>query len=1274
MKAEDLTQGPSAESHDKLADICTLSTPQHGLIMVSAFINGHSINCLVDSGAEVSVLPSSCLQHCKLKIDKSLAQQPVQVDGSILRCDGLVSTHVTVGPTILYHQPFYVVPIEYGILGLDALSQLNAQIDLKSRTLIIDSQTMPSIPFEHSVNKYPSIQLIRYSTIRSPERTSIPPGQEYTIWGVTDRPITSDPQWLGVSELDSHFAQQKGLLGCGVMSQGNQNRIPVRVLNITDTPIQLYKNQRIGSIIEAEKLEKLDSPEISNQSHKPVPFDPVLEVTIGNSLTPEQRARLEDFLRANSDIFAHPGNEGRTDTIEHHIPLVDDTPVTSPPRRIPIGMKSEVNEAIRKMENQGLIRPSNSAYSANICPVRKKDGSVRICIDYRALNKKTKGDSFPTGNLNEVIESMTGAKYFSVLDLAQGYYQIPIIEQDKEKTAFRSPNGLWEFNVASQGLSGVPYTFTRLMQMAFGHIPPEKLALYMDDLCSLAFTFEQFLERLQEIFQVLRKHGLRINAKKCQFAMEQVSFCGHHISAKGIEPDSAKVDAITRIKTISNVKDLKTFLGTTSWFRKFIPRYSTIAKPLIRLTEKEQPFTWNAECQEAFELLKQKLSTAPILRHPRPTEPFTLTTDASNVGIGAELAQMHDGCLHPVAYFSQTLSKSERNYSVYDKELLGIVKATQHFRHYLLGNHFFLRTDQLPLKQLRAGKQIKDPWGKRARWMIHLEDYNFTVEHISGSLNYVADALSRLGMNVDIPNLDTPQNTLSIHSLNTTVWSTKQFKESQEQDNIIAWAKNLTRLRKKPPLNAPRNLKTLCCQNLQINKDDILVRISKLGNQQIIAPDRLVPQILYDVHDHPSAGHQALKKTLERLHRFWWPTIRRDTIRYLRSCTQCAERKPPQATQAPMQERRKAFKPFELVETDIKGPLTKSSEGFEYVLVFQDSFSRFAELHPIRRQTSETVKNKLSQWIGRYGIPTRVHSDRGTCYTGTVFEEFCQENSIKHSLSSTDHPQANGEVERLNQSLGDMLAKTVKKTQRDWPSLLPSIQLAHNSSQHEGIGEIPYKVIFGQLPKCPIDMKADQVSPQTTSDETETEPKEYAAQRSASSQTMNAKVMANSEKTVQSRLKRHNEALQHQSYGVGTKVYLHWRRVPRGKCKALSPRWKGPFVVVKSVSPVNYVIRKVGGRKEFIVHHNRLKLYHEREERLKNPDQSTGSSQSSTELESSNSGIDDSNSQEGKQRFSSNSDSEDGDEEEILLGQRNEDNRPQRQRNMPSYLKAYELN
>lgn len=262
----------------------------------------------------------------------------------------------------------------------------------------------------------------------------------------------------------------------------------------------------------------------------------------------------------------------------------------------------------------------------------------------------------------------------------------------------------------------------------------------------------------------------------------------------------------------------------------------------------------------------------------------------------------------------------------------------------------------------------------------------------------------------------------------------------------------------------------------------------------------------------------------------------------------------------------------------------------------------------------------------------------------------------------------------MNQSLGDMLAKTVKKTQRDWPSLLPSIQLAHNSSQHEGIGEIPYKVIFGQLPKCPIDMKADQVSPQTTSDETETEPKEYAAQRSASSQTMNAKVMANSEKTVQSRLKRHNEALQHQSYGVGTKVYLHWRRVPRGKCKALSPRWKGPFVVVKSVSPVNYVIRKVGGRKEFIVHHNRLKLYHEREERLKNPDQSTGSSQSSTELESSNSGIDDSNSQEGKQRFSSNSDSEDGDEEEILLGQRNEDNRPQRQRNMPSYLKAYELN
>lgn len=289
-------------------------------------------------------------------------------------------------------------------------------------------------------------------------------------------------------------------------------------------------------------------------------------------------------------MFASPGNMGCAVGVTHTIPLTVDAPVTCPPRRAPLQWRDEVEMEVQRLLDREVIRPSNSAYAAPICPVRKKDGSIRLCIDYRALNRVTKDTAFPVSHLFDAIESLAGARYFTSIDLAQGYFQIPVDEADKEKTAFRTRNGLWEFNRMPFGLKGAPATFCRLMNTALRNLTPVQLALYMDDICLASDTFEEHLERLKLLFETLLHHGLRLRADKCQFAMPSVLFCGHQIGPKGIAPATRKLDAIRDWAVPMSPKAVKIFLGATGWYRRFIPDYATIVRPLIDIAEERVRF------------------------------------------------------------------------------------------------------------------------------------------------------------------------------------------------------------------------------------------------------------------------------------------------------------------------------------------------------------------------------------------------------------------------------------------------------------------------------------------------------------------------------------------------------------------------------------------------------------------------------------------------------------------------------------------------------------
>jgi len=392
-----------------------------------------------------------------------------------------------------------------------------------------------------------------------------------------------------------------------------------------------------------------------------------------------------------------------------------------------------------------IIQTSVSQWNAPLLVVPKKaDASgkpkLRVVVDFRKLNDLTIGDSFPLPNITEILDQLGNAKYFTTLDLASGYHQIPMAERDKQKTAFSTPYGHYEFNRMPFGLKNAPATFQRLMNSVLTGMQGLKCLVYLDDIVIYGASLEEHNKRLEEVLQRLRENNLKLQPDKCEFLRKETIYLGHIISENGISPDPSKLTAIKEFPTPRKVKDIQSFIGLAGYYRKFIADFSKVAKPLTKLTKKSEKFEWTAEQQNAFETLKEKLMTAPVLKYPDFSEEFIVTTDASAYAIGAVLSQGKVGNDRPIAYASRVLSRAEQNYNTTEKELLAIVWAVKHFRPYVYGTKFKIVTDHKPLIWLF---NVNDPGSRLIRWRLKLEEYDYEIIHKAGRANSNADALSR---------------------------------------------------------------------------------------------------------------------------------------------------------------------------------------------------------------------------------------------------------------------------------------------------------------------------------------------------------------------------------------------------------------------------------------------------------------------------------------------------------------------------------------------------
>ena len=460
---------------------------------------------------------------------------------------------------------------------------------------------------------------------------------------------------------------------------------------------------------------------------------------VGEQLGAEQQNQLGERLKHFPNVTKD--QPGQTHLLTHRIPTGTAQPIRLKPYRVPIVYREKVGQELREMERHGIIEKSSSEWAFPIVVVTKKDGDIRICVDYRRLNQVTTFDAYPMPRVDELLDAIGGAAFITTLDLAKGYWQVPLTGEDKAKTAFTTPNGLYQFTVMPFGLSGGPATFQRLMDTVLRGT--EKFTgVYLDDVVICSNNWAEHLDHIAEVFKRLQEAGLTVKLKKCTFGAQECTYLGHRIGRGGVQPETSKVAAIREMARPRTKKDVRTFLGMTGYYRRFIKNYASVAEPLTELTRKQQPeqVEWNERTEHAFQRLKDTLTSAKLMKNPDFTQTFILQTDASNVGVGAVLSQGSEED-RPIAYFSRKLLPRERNYSVVEKECLAVVLGIRAFETYLLGKPFVIQTDHRALQWLQ---RFKDKNARLTRWSLALQPYTFTVTHRKGCENANADALSRI--------------------------------------------------------------------------------------------------------------------------------------------------------------------------------------------------------------------------------------------------------------------------------------------------------------------------------------------------------------------------------------------------------------------------------------------------------------------------------------------------------------------------------------------------
>ncbi|KAJ0800591.1 putative nucleotidyltransferase, Ribonuclease H [Helianthus annuus] len=808
-------------------------------------------------------------------------------------------------------------------------------------------------------------------------------------------------------------------------------------------------------------------------------------------------------------------------------------PIARAPYRLAPTELEELSKQLQELLEKGFIRPSSSPWGAPVLFVKKKDGTFRMCIDYRELNKVTVKNRYPLPRIDDLFDQLQGSCYYSKIDLRSGYHQLRVRDEDVSKTAFRTRYGHYEFLVMPFGLTNAPAVFMDLMNRVCKPYLDKFVIVFIDDILIYSKSQEEHEQHLRLILELLRKEQLYAKFSKCDFWLREVHFLGHVVNKDGIHVDPSKVDSIRNWPAPRTPTEIRQFLGLAGYYRRFIKDFSKIAQPLTLLTQKGVVYRWGNTQETAFQYLKDRLCSAPILSLPEGTDDFVVYCDASIQGLGCVLMQRDK----VIAYASRQLKVHERNYTTHDLELGAVVFALKIWRHYLYGTRCTIYTDHRSLEHILKQKDLNM---RQRRWVELLNDYECAIKYHPGKANVVADALSR-------------KDTLPkrVRALQLTIQSSlpAQIRAAQiealKPENVKAEALRGSR------------------QRMEQKEDGAYYVTGRIwvplygGLRELVMDE--AHKSRYSVHPGSDKMYHDISTT------YWWPSMKAHIATYVGKCLTCARvkveyQKPAGLLQQPKIPQWK----WEGISMDFVTGLPRSQRGNDTIWVIVDRLTKSAHFLAIKEtdKFSTLADIYLKEVVSRHGVPTSIISDRDARFTSELWQAMHKSFGSRLDMSTAYHPQTDGQSERTIQTLEDMLRACVIDFGNGWEKHLPLVEFSYNNSYHTSIQAAPFEALYGRKCRSPL-CWAEVGDSQITGPDIVVDATEKIAQI--------RQRMAAARDRQKSYADKRRKPLE---FEVGDRVLLKvspWKGVVRfGKRGKLNPRYVGPFEILEKIGKVAY--------------------------------------------------------------------------------------------------------
>ena len=894
----------------------------------------------------------------------------------------------------------------------------------------------------------------------------------------------------------------------------NKKNIEIIVYNPSSRQIIIKKGTSMGKISDISAAFTIPLIKKENIS--------VNEIEVENTdlkynlehLTDEQQNIVSAMLEKENDVFSKSKNDiGHVKDFYLDINLSDEIPVAEAYRRIPRNLYDEVKNHVNNLLANGWVRQSFSPYSSPMVCVRKKDGGLRLCIDFRKLNRKTIPDRQPIPRIQEILDNLQGKSWFTTLDMSQAYHQGNISEKSRKYTAFSTPWSLYEWVRIPYGIMNAPAGFQRFMNDCLAHLRDDICTAYLDDVLCFSKTFEDHVINVQKVLRTLKAKGIKLNFKKCDLFKREIRYLGRLLSEDGYRPDPADVKALDKCKVPpKNVGNLRTLIGFLSYYRTYIKDFSQKLKPIYELLKKggkdgkpqldsRIKIPWSNEHQKIVNEIVAYLGSPEVIAYPDFHFPFVIHCDASQKGLGAVLYQKQGEKMRVISFASRTLTPAEKNYHLHSGKLefLALKWAiTVKFSDYLLnGPSFEVVTDNNPLTYIQTTAKLN---ATGLRWVNELANYHFSICYRSGKKHVDADFLSRnavdefedmkkkVDKSIDLDDVKVIFSAVSqkgrliehcsvesvefISDVRGTKIPNKTLIVEQKSDDIISpiYTKletnvDFTRTERKF-LKSESKILLKQWKNLKF-EDGVLVRQTK-NLKQIVLPSIFHSLVYTEFHE--KLAHLAGDRVFELARqRFYWPKMHRDIDLFIKKKCRCLmSKKPNLPEKAPMIPITSTF-PFELVSLDYLH-LDRAKGGFEYALVIIDHFTKFVQIYPTKNKSGLAAADRIfNDFILKFGFPKRLHHDQGREFNNHLFSRLHQLSGVAKSRTTPYHPQGDGQTERMNRTLINMLKTLSEEEKQSWNKHLSKLAFAYNVTSHSTTGFSPYFLMFGRNPKLPVD-------------------------------------------------------------------------------------------------------------------------------------------------------------------------------------------------------------